>query len=98
MDPLVGGGWIGKGGERSGLQIHRGVNPPQAANLPKYLVVVVLLCCYVVGCIYIPDLPTYLVFYLETTRGSSIDTPTMTTTPTHFKSWEVYPITVIFQK
>jgi hypothetical protein len=26
---------------------------------------------------YIPDLPTYLVFYLETTRGSSIDLPTM---------------------
>jgi hypothetical protein len=25
---------------------------------------------------YIPDLPTYLVFYLETTRGSSIDQPT----------------------
>jgi hypothetical protein len=24
---------------------------------------------------YIPDLPTYLVFYLETTRGSSIDMP-----------------------
>jgi hypothetical protein len=23
-----------------------------------------------------PLLPTYLVFYLETTRGSSIDTPT----------------------
>ncbi len=26
---------------------------------------------------YIPDLPTYLVFYLETARGSSIDPPTM---------------------
>jgi hypothetical protein len=25
---------------------------------------------------YIPDLPTYLVFYFETTRGSSIDTLT----------------------
>ncbi len=38
---------------------------------------------------YIPDLPTYIVFYLETTRGSSIDTPTMTPTPTptHFKSF-----------
>jgi hypothetical protein len=24
---------------------------------------------------YIPDLPTYLVFYLETTRGSFIDPP-----------------------
>jgi hypothetical protein len=24
---------------------------------------------------YIPDLPTYLVFYFETTRGSSIDPP-----------------------
>ncbi len=34
---------------------------------------------------YIPDLPTYLVFYLETTHGSSID-PLMSTTPTHFKS------------
>ncbi len=44
-----------------------------------------LLCCQ----IYIPDLPTYLVFYLETTCGSSIDTPppmTTITTPTHFKS------------
>jgi hypothetical protein len=27
---------------------------------------------------YIPDLPTYLVFYLETTRGNSIDPPTTT--------------------
>ncbi len=35
---------------------------------------------------YIPDLPTYLVFYLETTCGSFIDPPTMTQTPTHFKS------------
>ncbi len=26
---------------------------------------------------YIPDLPTYLVFYLETTRGWSIDPPMM---------------------
>jgi hypothetical protein len=26
---------------------------------------------------YIPDLPTYLVFYFETTHGSSIDTLTM---------------------
>jgi hypothetical protein len=26
---------------------------------------------------YIPDLPTYLVFYLETTRGSYIDPPMM---------------------
>ncbi len=26
---------------------------------------------------YIHDLPTYLVFYLETTHGSSIDPPTM---------------------
>jgi hypothetical protein len=26
--------------------------------------------------LYIPDLPICLVFYLETTRGSSIDTPT----------------------
>ncbi len=26
---------------------------------------------------YIPDLPTCLVFYLETTRGSSIDPPMM---------------------
>jgi hypothetical protein len=34
---------------------------------------------------YIPDLPTYFVFYLETICGSSIDTPT-TPTPTHFKS------------
>jgi hypothetical protein len=42
-------------------------------DLPTYSVVVVLLCC----CMYIPDLPTYLVFYLETTRGSSIDPPTM---------------------
>ncbi len=25
---------------------------------------------------YIPDLPTYLVFYLETTYGSSIGPPT----------------------
>jgi hypothetical protein len=25
---------------------------------------------------YIPDLPNYLVFYLETTHGSSIDLPT----------------------
>jgi hypothetical protein len=41
----------------------------------------VLLCCRM----YIPDLPTYLVFYLETTRGSSIDTP-MTPTPTQVKS------------
>ncbi len=35
--------------------------------------VVVLLCCRM----YIPDLPTYLVFYLETTCGSSIDPSTM---------------------
>jgi hypothetical protein len=44
---------------------------------------------------YIPDLPTYLVFYLETTCGSSIVTlmmtmmtTAMTTTmmTTHFKS------------
>ncbi len=57
-------------------------------DLPTYLVVVELLCCQM----YIPDLPTYLVLDLETTRGSSIDTPTMPTqtpTPTpmtHFKS------------
>jgi hypothetical protein len=43
---------------------------------------------------YIPDLPTYLVFYLETTRGSSIDPPTMPTpmmpTPTtHFKAFYI---------
>jgi hypothetical protein len=37
---------------------------------------------------YIPDLPTYLVFYLEITHGSSIDTPT-TTTVTHFKSFYI---------
>ncbi len=37
--------------------------------LPTYLEVVVLLCCRM----YIWDLPTYIVFYLETTRGSSID-------------------------
>jgi hypothetical protein len=51
----------------------------------------------------IPDLPTYLVFYLETTYGSSIDmltptptptptsteTPTPTPTPTHFKSFYI---------
>jgi hypothetical protein len=41
--------------------------------------------------LYIPDLPTYLVFYLETTHGSSIDMPTTTTTPTltHFKSFYI---------
>ncbi len=45
---------------------------------------------------YIPDLPTYLVFYFETTRGSSIDTPTTTTmttmtttTTTPFKSFYI---------
>jgi hypothetical protein len=52
------------------LGIHRDVNPPQAANLPTP--VAMLLCCRM----YIPDLPTYLVFYLETTHGSSIDPPT----------------------
>jgi hypothetical protein len=46
------GGWVDwkKGGTLHGLQIHRDVNPQQGANLPKYLVVVMLLCCYVVGC------------------------------------------------
>jgi hypothetical protein len=41
---------------------------------------------------YIPDLPTYLLFYLETTHGSSIDPPPLpppppptTTMTTHFK-------------
>jgi hypothetical protein len=38
--------------------------------------VVMLLCCYVVVLLccqmYIPDLPTYLEFYLKTTRGISI--------------------------
>ncbi len=45
---------------------------------------------------YIPDLPTYLVFYLKTTHGSSIDTPPTTTTrttttktPTHLKSFYI---------
>jgi hypothetical protein len=40
-------------------------------DLPIYLVVVVLLCC----CMYIRDLPTHIVFYLESTHGSSIDMP-----------------------
>jgi hypothetical protein len=43
--------------------------------------------------LYIPDLPTNLVFYLETTCGSSIDTPAKTTsTPTNFKSFYIYLI------
>jgi hypothetical protein len=71
------------------LQIHKDVNPLQAVNLPKYFSscsVVVLLCCWM----YIPDLPTYLLFYLETTCGSSIDTlMTTTLTPTHFKSFYI---------
>ncbi len=41
---------------------------------------------------YIPDLPTYLAFYLETARGSFIDPPTTTPTPTHFKSVYVLDI------
>jgi hypothetical protein len=48
-----------------------------------------LLCCWM----YIPDLPTYLVVYFETTHGSSIDIPTtmttMTTALTHFKSFYI---------
>jgi hypothetical protein len=93
---LVGGG-IGKRGERSGGYGFEDVYPPQAANL-RYLntsrvslsscCVVVLLCCRM----YIHDLPTYLVFHLETTRGSSIDTPTTPTptpTRTHFKSFYI---------
>ncbi len=53
-------------------------------DLPKYLVVIMLLCCYVVGCTYLIYLPT---------RGSSIDPPRTTTTTTmtttHFKSFYI---------
>jgi hypothetical protein len=74
----VGGGWIGKRGERSAR-----ATDSQSCELMQIL-----------HKPYIPDLSTYLVFYLETTRGSSIDPlprmrttrTTATTTPTHFKS------------
>ncbi len=51
----AGRGWVDwkKGRTLHGLRIHRDVNPPQVVNLPKYLVVVVLLRCYVVGCTYV---------------------------------------------
>ncbi len=57
MGGRVGG--LEKGGNAlRATDFHRDVNPPQAANLPKYLVVVVLLCCYAVGCTYLIYLPT----------------------------------------
>ncbi len=55
-----------------------------SASSESTLVVVLLYCQ-----MYIPDLLTYLVFYLETTHGSSIDPPPPTTptpTPTHLLS------------
>ncbi len=58
MGRILGGGWgvggLEKEGTLRGLRFHRDVNPPQAANS----LVVVLLCCYVVGCTYLIYLPT----------------------------------------
>ncbi len=60
--------------------LEKGENAPRATDSQrckssascKFTRVVVLVCCWM----FIPDLPTYLVFYLETTCGSSIDLPT----------------------
>ncbi len=58
------------------MHISRFLNPGLYSKYLSRCCVVVLLCCRM----YIPDLPTYLVFYLETTCGSSIDLPTTMTT------------------
>ncbi len=66
----MGGGWIGKRGNT--LRAMDSQRCKSSASC-KSTRVVELLCCQMC----IPDLPTYLVFYLETTRGSSIDPPMM---------------------
>jgi hypothetical protein len=69
----VGGGW-GVGGLEKGGNTLRATDSQRCKSSAsrESICIVVLLCCQM----YIPDLPTYLVFYLETTRGSSIDLPT----------------------
>ncbi len=65
----MGGGWIGKRGDAPRATDSQRSKSSASRESTH---VVVLLCCRM----YIPDLPTYLVFYLATTRGSSIDPPT----------------------
>ncbi len=70
MVRILGGGW-GVGGLEKGGNVLRAMDSQRCKSSARCesTRVVVLLCCRM----YIPDLPTYLVFYLETTRGSSID-------------------------
>ncbi len=85
MARILGGRW-GVGGLKKGGNAPRAMDSQRckSSTSRKSTRVVVLLCCRM----YIPDLPTHLVFYLETTHGSSID-PLPTTTPTILKSFYI---------